>query len=178
MAELITLARPYALAAFERAQETGTVAQWSEDLAFFAAILADGRMLRAAGNPKIDKERFTASLLSLGEGRVGAEAQNFLRLLARNRRLGLLRAIGEIFSACQAEAEGYLDVAVTSAYPLRKQDETEIEAVLKKLLNRKPRLTVAVDKNLIGGLYIRAGDRVIDASVRGELERLAKRLLN
>jgi F-type H+-transporting ATPase subunit delta len=109
---------------------------------------------------------------------LSAEGESFVRLLIRNHRLGLVRYIAEQFSHYRAEDEGLIDVTVTSAYALSREESSRLEATLQRVLNKKPRLDISVDKKLIGGVYIRAGDRVIDASVRGQIERLAKRLWN
>jgi F-type H+-transporting ATPase subunit delta len=178
MAEYSTLARPYAVAAYKRAEETNTVQQWADQLAFLKAILNDESIQRAVANPKAKREEFTRSFLGLCQGHLSAEGESFVRLLIRNHRLGLVRYIAEQFSHYRAEDEGLIDVTVTSAYALSREESSRLEATLQRVLNKKPRLDISVDKKLIGGVYIRAGDRVIDASVRGQIERLAKRLWN
>jgi F-type H+-transporting ATPase subunit delta len=178
MSELTTLARPYAVAAYERAKETGTADRWAEELAFLAAVMNDERIAQAAGNPKAKREDFTAAFLNLCQSQLDGEAENFVRLLIRNHRLGLVKQISELFAQYKADDEGYVDVDITSAFPLQKSEETKLAKVLDRFLNKKARLRVTVDNSLIGGVYIRAGDRVIDASVRGQIERLAKRLWN
>lgn len=178
MSEQATLARPYAVAAYKRAKETGTTAQWSEALEFLAMVLVDSRVAAAAANPKASKEQFTKALLSLCQGRLDKEAENFVRLLAANRRLGLVKAIGEQFEQYRAEDEGYVKVDVRSAYALEDEEHGQIVALLKRTLGKEPQLQVQVDESLIGGVLIKAGDCVIDASIRGQLQRLAKRLYN
>lgn len=178
MAELTTLARPYAVAAYKRAKESGTADLWSESLAFLSAVMADERIARAATNPKARREDFTAAFVGLCGERLHGEAENFVRLLIQNRRLNLVPHIAAIFEQYKAEDEGYVDVDVTTAYALDDEEWAPLESMLERALKKKARLRVFIDKNLIGGVYIRAGDRVIDASVRGQLERLAKRLWN
>lgn len=178
MSELTTLARPYAVAVYQRAKETGTADRWADELAFLAAVMADERIAQAAANPKAKREDFTAAFLNLCQDRLDGEAENFVRLLIQNRRLGLVKQIAELYAEYKADDEGYVDVDVTSAFPLQKAEETKLAKVLDRFLDRKARLRTTVDKNLIGGVYIRAGDRVIDASIRGQIERLAKRLWN
>lgn len=178
MSELITLARPYAVAAYRRAKETGTAEQWADALAFLAAIAQHPDIVRAAANPRGGREQFAAAFLGLCDEKVDAEAKNFARLLIDNRRMGLLKQIAELFAAYKAEDEGYLAVNVASAYALDRKEQTQLAKLLTGALGRKAQLTVTEDRSLIGGVFITAGDRVIDASVRGQLERLAKRLAN
>lgn len=178
MSELTTLARPYAVAAYQRAKETGSADQWADALAFVSAVMADERIAQAAANPKAKRDDFTKAFLKLCKGHIDGEAENFVRLLIQNRRLGLAKQISELFAEYKADDEGYADVEVTSAFPLTKAEEGKLESVLEGVLKKKPRLRTTVDSHLIGGVYMRAGDRVIDASVRGQVERLAKSLWN
>jgi F-type H+-transporting ATPase subunit delta len=176
MSELATLARPYAVAAYKRAKETASTAHWSEALAFIAALMQDQRMAQAAANPKAKKEQFIQAFLDLCEGKLDAEGENFVRLLVANRRLGLTKQISEQFEQYRAEEEGYVEVSVFAAYPLADEERDQLSEMLQKTLDKQPRLTVQIDESLIGGVLIRAGDRVIDASLRGQIQRLAKTL--
>jgi len=178
MSELATLARPYAVAAFDRARESGKTSAWSDSLSFLTQVFQDERILRAAKNPRADKQKFTQALLDLCEGHLDEESKNFVRMLIDNRRLELIRNISELFEAYRAEEEGYIAVEVFSAYELEDDERNKIEAALRETLGKNPRLNVSVDESLIGGVLIRAGDRVIDASVRGQIQRLAQRLYN
>ena len=178
MSELTTLARPYAEAAFKRAKETGSTEKWSDQLAFLSSVMSDDQMKKAASNPKVRRENLVRSFLDLCDGQIDAEGQNFVRLLIQNGRLNLLGVISNLFGEYRAEDEGYVDVDVASAYELSEEEKAKLSNTLDATLRRQSRLNVSVDKNLIGGVYIRAGDRVIDASVRGQIERLAKSLWN
>lgn len=178
MSELATLARPYAVAAYKRARETGKTSQWSDSLSFLSLVLKDERIRRAAGNPKANRDKFTQALLDLGDGYLDKDTQNFVRLLVENRRLDLVSHISELFESYRAEEEGYIAVDVISAYELEKSEHSKIVAALKVTLGKEPRINVTIDESLIGGVLIRAGDRVIDASVRGKIQRLAQRLYN
>jgi F-type H+-transporting ATPase subunit delta len=178
MSELITLARPYAVAAYERAKETGSADKWADALEFLSAVMADERIAQAAGNPKAKREDFARAFMALCRDHIDGEVENFVRLLIQNHRLALVGQISELFSQYKADDEGYIDAAVTSAFPLTKTEESKLASVLEGLLKKKARLNTAVDSHLIGGVYIRAGDRVIDASVRGQIERMAKTLWN
>jgi F-type H+-transporting ATPase subunit delta len=178
MSELTTLARPYAVAVYERAKETGTADKWADEFAFLTAVMGDERIAQAAANPKAKREDFTAAFLNLCQGRLDGEAENFVRLLIQNRRLGLLKQIAELFAQYKSDDEGYIDVEVTTAFPLEEPDWGALESVIGRLLRKQPRLRVTIDNRLIGGVYVRAGDRVIDASIRGQIDRMAKRLWN
>ncbi len=178
MGELTTLARPYAVAAYKRAKETGTAGQWADALSFLSTVMEDKGITQAAANPKTKREDFAAAFLGLCQGQLDAEAENFVRLLIQNRRLDLVKYIAELFQEYKAADEGYVDVDVTTAYPLEEQERGLLASGLERLLKKQARLRVFIDKRLIGGVYIRAGDRVIDASVRGQIERLAQRLWN
>jgi F-type H+-transporting ATPase subunit delta len=178
MSELATLARPYATAAYKRATQTGSTVKWSESLAFLAAVTQDPQIAQAAANPQASKERFVASLLDLCQGKLDGEGENFVRLLVANRRLSLASLISEQFEQFRADEEGYVEADVRTAYPLDDAEREQLAAVLRQTLGKQPRLNVLVDETLIGGVLIKAGDRVIDASVRGQIQRLAKRLYN
>ena len=178
MSELATLARPYATAAFKRAKQTNSTPQWSETLAFLTAVIQDPRISCAANNPNANKESFTLALLDLCRGILDREGENFVRLLVANRRLQLIGIISEQYEQFRADDEGYIVADVYSAYPLDDAEKEQINTVLQQTLRKQPRLNVHVDDTLIGGVLIKAGDRVIDASVRGQIQRLAKRLYN
>jgi F-type H+-transporting ATPase subunit delta len=178
MIELATQARPYAVAAYKRAKETGKTSAWSDSLSFLTLVFQDERILRAAKNPKADKQKFTQALLDLCQAHLDADTKNFVRLLIDNRRLELISNISALFESYRAEEEGYIAVDVISAFELEKNERNKIEAALRVTLGKEPRLNVSVDESLIGGVLIRAGDRVIDASVRGQIQRLAQRLYN
>jgi F-type H+-transporting ATPase subunit delta len=178
MSESNTLARPYAVAAFRRAKETASADKWASQLEFLSAVMADDRIGRASNNPKVRREAFAQAFLGLCAGHLDRDGENFVRLLIQNQRLNLLGEIAELFNQFRADDEGYVDVDVASAFELTDDDRTKLSASLDAALGRRARLRTRVDGNLIGGVYIRAGDRVIDASIRGRIERLAKSLWN
>ncbi|MEF3073505.1 MULTISPECIES: F0F1 ATP synthase subunit delta [unclassified Methylobacter] len=176
MSELATLARPYAAAVFKRAKETNTTAKWSQSLAFMSAVLSDKEISVVVDNPKVTKERLSALMLDICQGQVDGESANFLKLLVQNNRLTLLPYIAEIFEAYKADDEGYIDVEVVTAYPFSKEEKQKFASKLEKTLSKKVHMNATVDKSLIGGVLVRAGDRVIDGSIKGQLQQLAKRL--
>jgi len=176
MSELATLARPYAAAVFKRAKETHATAKWSETLAFMSAVLNDENISVIVDNPKVNKERLSALMLDICQGQINQENENFLKLLVHNNRLSLLPSIAKLFEAFKAEDEGYVEVEVLTAYSLSKEAKQDFTATLEKTLGKKIHMNVTVEKSLIGGILVRAGDRVIDGSIRGRLQQLAKRL--
>jgi F-type H+-transporting ATPase subunit delta len=176
MSELATLARPYAAAVFKRAKETQATANWSQSLAFMSAVMKNEDMSVVVDNPKVNKHRLSALMLDICQEHLNKENENFLKLLVHNNRLGLLPYIAKLFEAYKAEDEGYVEVEVFTAYALSKEAKQNFTATLEKTLGKKIHMNVTVDKSLIGGVLVRAGDRVIDGSIRGRLQQLAKRL--
>ena len=176
MSELATLARPYAAAVFKRAKETQSTATWSKSLAFMSAVLKNDDISVVVDNPKVNKERLSALMLDICQGHVNDENENFLKLLVHNNRLSLVPAIARLFEAYKAEDEGYVEVDVLTAYALSKDAKQTFTATLEKTLGKKIHMNVTVDKSLIGGVLVRAGDRVIDGSIRGRLQHMQKAL--
>jgi F-type H+-transporting ATPase subunit delta len=176
MSELATLARPYAAAVFKRAKETNASKDWSKNLAFLAAVLGDESIFRIIDDPKVSKLSLQTLLLDISEGQLDPEGQNFLKLLIENNRLSLVPAITELFETYKAEDEGSIEIDVTTAYAFTKESKQSFNDTLEKFFGKKVSMKVAVDSALIGGVLVRAGDQVIDASVRGQLQQLAQRL--
>jgi F-type H+-transporting ATPase subunit delta len=176
MSELATLARPYASAVFKRAKETASAAKWSEQLAFLSAVMNSKEMSALVGNPKVKKDRLTDLLLDVSKGHIDNEGVNFLKLLVQNNRLALLPDIAKLFEEQKAEDEGYIAVEVLTAFAFTKEAQQKFAATLEKTLSKKIHMNVTLDKSLIGGVLVRAGDRVIDGSVRGQLQNLQKAL--
>jgi F-type H+-transporting ATPase subunit delta len=176
MSELATLARPYAAAVFKRAKETQSTAKWSQSLAFMSAVLKNEDISVVIDNPKVSKQRLSALMLDICQEHVNLENENFLKLLILNNRLGLLPSIAELFEAYKADDEGYVEVEVSSAYALSKDAKQNVTTTLEKTLGKKIHMNVTVDKSLIGGVLVRAGDKVIDGSIRGRLQHMQKAL--
>ncbi len=174
MSELSTLARPYAEAVFKRALETKAASDWSEMLAFLSVVMQDKEVVAIIANPKVSQKQLTSLLLDISQGQLKDEGVNFLKLLIQNDRLILAPQISEIYESYKAEHEGYIDVELTSAYALTKEEQNKFATTLKKLLNKKIHITTSIDKSLIGGYLAKAGDKVIDGSVKGQLQQLAK----
>ncbi len=176
MSELATLARPYAVAVFKRAKETDSAKTWSKNLAFLAAVLSDKSISGVIDDPKIGKSALSTLLLDICEGQLDQEGSNFLKLLIENNRLSLIAAIAEIFETYKAEDEGSIDVDVTTAFAFTKESKQSFNTTLEKAFGKKINMKIAVDSSLLGGVLVRAGDQVIDGSVRGQLQQLAQRL--
>ena len=173
---MATLARPYAAAVFKRAKETQSATKWSKSLAFMSDILKNKDISVVVDNPKVDKQRLSELLLDICQGHVNEESENFLKLLVHNNRLRLVPTIAKLFEAFKADDEGYLEVEVLTAYALSKEAKQEFTATLEKNLGKKIHMNVAVDKSLIGGVLVRAGDKVIDVSIKGRLQYMQKAL--
>ena len=173
MSQALTLARPYARAAFALARDNGAYAPWSEALAFAARVAADPQVVGLLGSPKLTNAD-AVSLLAIDGA---SEAmRNFLALLADNRRLPLLPEIAGLFEELRAEAERVVKARVTSASALGNGELEGIKAALKKRFGREVEIETAVDESLIGGAVIDAGDVVIDGSLKGKLGRLQSAL--
>ncbi|HEX7012205.1 MAG TPA: F0F1 ATP synthase subunit delta [Steroidobacteraceae bacterium] len=173
MAEKVTLARPYAKAAFEVARERNSFARWSQMLAAGAAVVSDPRVERLLGNPRVPTSELTELVVAACGDSLDEPGRNFLETLSHNRRLDLLPHIAELFEGLRAEVENVADVHVTSAIELDQAQRDRLAAALKKRLKRDVRLHCDVDPSLIGGAIVRAGDFVIDGSLKARLERLA-----
>ncbi len=173
MAEKTTIARPYAQAVFELAKSQGKLKAWSETLALAAAVAADPQMQSLAGDPRVHQDRLAELFLDVMDVSLDAMGQNFIRLLLANRRLGLLPEITALFEVKRATAEGTLKAEVVSAYPLSEEQQRKIAAALQARYGRAVSITSQIDKSLLGGVIIRAGDSVIDGSARGQLAKLA-----
>jgi len=176
MSELSTLARPYAEAVFKRALESNSAAEWSEMLAFLSVVIQDQEMSVTIANPKVSQQQLTELLLDICQDQLKEEGVNLVKLLVQNDRIILTPQISELYESYKAEHEGYVDVDVMSAYALSKEEQKKFASKLEKKLDKKVHITTSVDKSLIGGFLAKAGDTVIDGSIKGQLQQLAKKL--
>ena len=177
MAESVTIARPYAVAAYSIASETGTQGIWSERLQRLALIAQDGDMAEVMGNPRLSAEQVAELFISLSNDNDPIFG-SFIRTLAENRRLALLPEISRLFDLAKGQEEGVKEAVVHSAFPI---DDTQVAALLRELEPRfGSRLTarVEIDPSLIGGVRVAVGDQVLDASVRGKLDAMTVALNN
>jgi F-type H+-transporting ATPase subunit delta len=172
MAQAITLARPYARAAFESAHAEGSLAAWSQALAFAAAVAKDARVAGLGNDPRVQPAQLVALHLPQGMA-ADAPFARFLGELAAHRRLALLPEVAELFEQYKRESEAQLLVKVTSAMALDAAQAEQLKASLKRRFKREIALETAVDPALLGGVVIDTGSEVIDGSARGRLERLA-----
>lgn len=172
MAESLTIARPYAEAAFKLARELGQLPAWSDALSRLATVAGTDVARELVSNPGVSDDRL-ASLLADVAGELSAEQRNFVQVLATNERFPVMGEIASQFEILRHAHEGVLDAHVGSAYPLTDEQLGEIVATLEARFGRKVQATVKVEPALIGGVSIRIGDEVMDASVRGKLAKLA-----
>jgi len=176
MAESITVARPYAVAAWRHAQAEGKAGLWADMLVLMANIVSDETMSRIVADPRVDAGRLSQLMLDICGGRVNETAESLIKLLAENNKLSLMPEISSVFAALKSEAGGAIDAKLLTAYPVNAKFEQVIAAAMQKKLDREVNFTIEEDKSLLGGVIIRAGDMVIDASVRGQIESLANEL--
>lgn len=170
------IARPYARAAFEHARDKDALAAWSESLELLAALAADGRVAAIIADPRLPRARRGEALLTFAGDRLAEGVANLIRLLAENGRLPTIGEVAHEFERLRADAENRVDAQVIAAHELDDGQQQQLVQALTRRLKREVRLEQSVDEELIGGVIVRAGDLVIDASVRGRLQRLANRL--
>lgn len=186
MAEHGTLARPYAQAVFEIARADGQLAPWSEFLTLAALLVTEPEVNRLLFTPGANLARLAATIAELCREQLGNPAPlrdaerstgaNLLRVLVANQRLSVLPDIAARFEVLKAEAENTVAVTLTTASPVSDDQQARIVDSLRKRFGRQIRLTVELDKALIGGARLKVGDRVIDGTVRTGLEKLATAL--
>ena len=178
MSENVTIARPYASAAFELAAGADALGPWSEALERLAALAADPQMHECINSPQLNDEQLSALFIELAGDALDGSMQNFVRVLGANDRLQVLPEIRDLFVELKNEHEGVEEAMIASAFPLEDAAlaalKSDLEARFKKRLN----VQLSVDPELIGGVRITIGDEVIDASVRGKLANMATALKN
>lgn len=176
MAEAITIARPYAVAVWRHAEAKGEAALWLGMLSFMAKVVTDEAMFRIVTDPRVDEARLSRLMLDICDGFIDETAQNFTRLLIKNGKLFLMPQILAVFTALKSETSGVVDAILLAAFPVNAEFEQAIAAKMQRKLNREIRFRTVEDKTLLGGVIIRIGDMVVDASVRGQVESLAAQL--
>jgi len=174
MAELTTLARPYAKAVFAEAQEKNALDAWSDDLAVLSAYAADADMAKVLVHPSLTTSQQAQALCDVCGDKLNDAAKNLVNVLAENKRLPLLSEIAALYEEYKADLQNSVDVVVTSAFALSEEQTDKLAQALKAKLQREVRMTSEVDESLIGGAVIRAGDLVIDGSITGKLSKLAE----
>lgn len=174
--EKTTIARPYAEAVYSRAEETDKLDLWSDMLALLSAVAGTPEVADLIANPLVPPERVRELMLEIGGGRLDEEGRNFVKVLVENDRLPLLPDIAALYERIKRERQGVLQVQVVSAYVLNQAQKKALAEALKERLDRDIEINAEKDPGLIGGILIRAGDLVIDGSVRGQLHKLANEL--
>jgi F-type H+-transporting ATPase subunit delta len=178
MAESVTIARPYAEALFRAAKESGNLAKWAGQVALLGQVAANPEACAAIGDPNVAAPQLVDLFRSACGTAVDAELANFIQLLSDNDRLGLLPEIAGLYESYKQAEEGTKHAEIFSAFPI---DATQVSALLPQLESVfKTRLdaSVSVDSELIGGIKVVVGDRMLDASVRGKLDAMATALNN
>ena len=173
MAEYTTSARPYARAVYAQATETASVASWGDALSLMAAVASDASMQEILDKPQLSKEQKGELMLKVLSDKLNQQQQNLVRLMAENGRLRALPEVAHQFEIYRAEAEGKVDAEVISAFALTSEQERAITEMLKSKLGRDVSITTSTDESLIGGVVIKAGDIIIDGSMKSQLESLA-----
>jgi F-type H+-transporting ATPase subunit delta len=172
MAEPSTVARPYAEAAFKLAQAGNALGKWSEMLGALAGVAQDQRVAAATSDPNRSDAQVAGIFIAILQGRLNGEAENLVRVLAENKRLELLPLIHQQFDALKNEREGVVEAQVQSAFELTAAQLADLVQRLEKRTGRKVRTQVQLNRELIGGVRILLGDKVIDGSARAQLEAL------
>lgn len=176
MAEPSTIARPYAEATFRLADDAGKLAEWSAMLRALSQVAASERVQAALGDPNLSPPQLAGIFLSILAGELTHECENFVRVLAENRRLASLPEIHAQFEALKNEREGVLEAEIYSALELDAGQLADLVTRMEKHTGRKVKAKLSIDRELIGGVKVVLGDKVIDASARAQLTALGQAL--
>lgn len=186
MSELTTVARPYARAVFEMASGQDKLAQWADKLSLFAAVASDEEVSKLLDNPTLTRARQAEIFCEIANIELGDDAEkddaldtqgvNLINLMAENGKLSAVKEVSTLYSEYRAEAESTIKARLVSAYAVNAAQKSSLAAALKRRLGCKVELTVELDKSLIGGAIVYAGDLVIDGSLRGQLNAMAASL--
>jgi F-type H+-transporting ATPase subunit delta len=176
MAELVTVARPYAEAAFKLARENKNLAGWSDMLALLQSVVRDEQVASRIGDPNVDDHALESLMLGILGNRLDGHGRNFVQVLIQNHRLELVSHIRALYEELRRDFEGVVEARVISALPISEAQVRTLLGALEKKYGRKVNAQVEVDSALIGGARIVVGDKVIDATVRGRLDAMAAAL--
>lgn len=178
MAELITVARPYAEAVFCLAREEGLLQEWSDTLHILAYVARDAQACEFVSNPKFARAQVVGFVLDILGEQVTDQVKNFITVVLDNRRFTVLPQIAQSYEAMRAESEGIAKARIETAFAMDNSEVAELTTQLEKRFKQKIHAAVEVNAELIGGIRITVGDEVIDASIRGKLSGLAASLKN
>jgi F-type H+-transporting ATPase subunit delta len=173
MAEISTIARPYAVAAYKLGKETKALSQWSDMLGLLAGLVKDEQLKAYIEDPKVNAQELEANMIKVAGNKLNEQGQNLIKILVEYGRLSILPAISDAFEELKAQEEGTLDAEIIAAEKLTAAQTKDIVARLEKKFGKKIEAKVSVDAEIIGGIKIIVGDTVIDASVQGQLQNLA-----
>jgi F-type H+-transporting ATPase subunit delta len=173
MTDFTTAARPYANAVYDIASQAGALDSWGDALANLAAVVSDAHMSRLLNNPEVGKQQKGDMLIKVLGDKLDEQQQNLVKLMAENGRLSIMPDVRDQFEVARAKAENKVEAEVVSAFELTAQQTDELVNTLKNKLGCDVTLTTTVDESLIGGVVIKAGDTIIDASMKSQLDSLA-----
>ena len=176
MAQNSHIARPYAQAIFELAQDSQQLESWSGHLELLSEIVTNEQMSSVISGPRISRDAVLEIILDIGSDAIDDQVRNLVRILTHYRRLAVIPDIAKMYETLRAEAEGIIEAEVESAQAMSSEHEQIIADALEGKLGRKVRLSNVVNKELIGGVVVRAGDWVIDGSIRAQLNKLSSAL--
>lgn len=177
MAEASTLARPYAQAVFNLASESDNLKTWSEIMTLLKEVANNQSVDDLISNPEIERDQIISLFVDICKDGLDEKAVNFLKVMAENGRLDLISQIADSYEVMRAEQEGSIEAQVISAFAVNATQKKNIAAALKKKFGREVTIKTETDKSIIGGIIVRAGDIVIDGSVKTQLEKITHSLL-
>lgn len=173
----LTIARPYAKAVFEIAEQNKSFEQWSEQLAFLSAVVSSEAADSVLQSPQLTHEERADALLKVCKDKLDGKAEALIRVLSENNRLSVLPEIESIYQTLSNEAQNVEEVVVTSANKITKPQQKTLEAALSKKLNKAVNVVYETDASMIGGLIVHAGDKVIDSSIQNRIQQLTQQLI-
>ena len=172
MSDFSHIARPYANAIFSLAQEKGNMAEWSEQLQLLAAVIDDAQMAKIISDPAVSSDQLVELVVGVCGKNFTSESQNLVKLMVRNERLAAAKELSAQYQVLRDEAEQVIEAQLITASDVDEKQKEAIAAALSKRLGKSVKLNAEVDESLIGGAIVRAGDWVVDGSVKAQLSEL------
>jgi F-type H+-transporting ATPase subunit delta len=176
MAELITIARPYAEAAFALAREQNALPVWSQMLRVAGAVVADPRVASALDNPQLEARAKESLLLSVLGDSLNGDGRSFIRVLIEGDRIAVLPQVQALFETLKDNADGVAKATIETAFPMSDSELADLTAALERRFGMRIEATITVKPELIGGARVTVGDNVIDATVAEQLRAMAAEL--